>query len=384
MVREQDDEPPNESKASSAPPLISAGIASSGNINSTNRIDNNAFSFLMKSKVERNRYLAASAPPLRRLSHEVLDRRSRFIAHTARIRTRREVLAVQAVLATVPLFASATHNIHAWRFLKPVSGRDGSRPDDYIVDDGWEDDGEDGAGRRLWVALRDAGACDCIVVVSRWYGGTNLGPVRFEHISNLGVAAVLDAGIIAPKAGAAASDAATSQAAGAQLALIGQPQSEGGVQAERDRTLRLIKARTGSLQGYIKAIAKCEAQIEANQQVISVLGAKVAKDSGIEAVSLEIPPKYQAPHIPTNSTTTTTATTSTAAASTEGTNAIPDIASTMATVEEMHQTLNEREQWLQVAKTALTRAQACVEQQDAAITRLSLAVASSGRRRGTG
>lgn len=48
-----------------------------------------------------------------------------------------------------------------------------------------EDDGEDGAGRKLALLLQMRNADGVLVVVSRWYGGIHLGPKRFAHISNV-------------------------------------------------------------------------------------------------------------------------------------------------------------------------------------------------------
>ncbi|GMI29076.1 hypothetical protein TrRE_jg540 [Triparma retinervis] len=54
------------------------------------------------------------------------------------------------------------------------------------------DDGEDGAGRKIAELLNNmmkAGEEQgeergVVMVVSRWYGGTKLGPKRFAHIAN--------------------------------------------------------------------------------------------------------------------------------------------------------------------------------------------------------
>lgn len=47
-----------------------------------------------------------------------------------------------------------------------------------------EDDGEQGAGSRLAQLLHMRQEDGVLVVVSRWYGGTPLGPKRFAHITN--------------------------------------------------------------------------------------------------------------------------------------------------------------------------------------------------------
>jgi putative IMPACT (imprinted ancient) family translation regulator len=48
-----------------------------------------------------------------------------------------------------------------------------------------DDDGEDGAGKRLAHLLEMRKEDGILVVVSRWYGGIPLGPKRFAHITNV-------------------------------------------------------------------------------------------------------------------------------------------------------------------------------------------------------
>jgi putative IMPACT (imprinted ancient) family translation regulator len=48
-----------------------------------------------------------------------------------------------------------------------------------------DDDGEDGAGKRLAHLLEMRKEDGVLVVVSRWYGGIPLGPKRFAHITNV-------------------------------------------------------------------------------------------------------------------------------------------------------------------------------------------------------
>lgn len=47
-----------------------------------------------------------------------------------------------------------------------------------------DDDGEDGAGSRLAHLLQMRNADGVLVVVSRWFGGIELGPKRFAHITS--------------------------------------------------------------------------------------------------------------------------------------------------------------------------------------------------------
>lgn len=48
-----------------------------------------------------------------------------------------------------------------------------------------DDDGEHGAGQCLAHLLEMRGEQGVLVLVSRWYGGTKLGPKRFAHITNV-------------------------------------------------------------------------------------------------------------------------------------------------------------------------------------------------------
>eukprot|EP00013_Stygamoeba_regulata_P008127 CAMPEP_0177684774 /NCGR_PEP_ID=MMETSP0447-20121125/32613_1 /TAXON_ID=0 /ORGANISM="Stygamoeba regulata, Strain BSH-02190019" /LENGTH=155 /DNA_ID=CAMNT_0019194649 /DNA_START=238 /DNA_END=705 /DNA_ORIENTATION=- len=47
-----------------------------------------------------------------------------------------------------------------------------------------DDDGESGAGDKLLDLLRRMGVENAAVVVTRWYGGTQLGPDRFRDINH--------------------------------------------------------------------------------------------------------------------------------------------------------------------------------------------------------
>ena len=71
--------------------------------------------------------------------------------------------------------ARATHNIYAYRIMSGGG-----------VFEHYEDDGEYGAGGRLLDLLLDNDICDQMICVTRWYGGTHLGPGRFNHILDAG------------------------------------------------------------------------------------------------------------------------------------------------------------------------------------------------------
>jgi putative IMPACT (imprinted ancient) family translation regulator len=84
-------------------------------------------------------------------------------------------------LQTLPEFRTATHKIAAWR---KRSRQKSLMPDSKILYDlGHDDDGEKWAGGRLSNVLKDT-QVEGVVVVARWYGGQNIGPIRFTHIEN--------------------------------------------------------------------------------------------------------------------------------------------------------------------------------------------------------
>jgi Uncharacterized protein family UPF0029 len=84
------------------------------------------------------------------------------------------------VLQRLPAFRTATHRIAAWR--KP-SRQKSLDPAKHLFDASHDDDGESWAGTRLARVLNDTQVTGT-VVVARWYGGQNIGPVRFTHIEN--------------------------------------------------------------------------------------------------------------------------------------------------------------------------------------------------------
>jgi putative IMPACT (imprinted ancient) family translation regulator len=77
-------------------------------------------------------------------------------------------------LLCYPQFSQATHNIFAYRFSDERG----------VVHHDCDDDGETAAGTRLAEMMRLMGVSGVALVVSRWYGGCNLGPDRFKYICN--------------------------------------------------------------------------------------------------------------------------------------------------------------------------------------------------------
>lgn len=89
------------------------------------------------------------------------EKASVFLAHAAPVETEAEARAVLA--EREKLHWDATHNCSAWLL------RSGVRR----ANDAGEPSGS--AGAPILAAIEGAGLTDCIVIVTRWYGGTKLG-----------------------------------------------------------------------------------------------------------------------------------------------------------------------------------------------------------------
>lgn len=120
---------------------------------------------------------------------QLIDRKSVFVAHVAKVHSVAEVERVQAQLMRIGKVARATHNIMAYR-LKCI--RNGV---EVLVADN-DDDGEHAAGSNLARLLDLRGVTNVVVVVSRWYGGIQLGPDRFKHINKCAQLTLAQAGFV--------------------------------------------------------------------------------------------------------------------------------------------------------------------------------------------
>ncbi|CAG8445030.1 4319_t:CDS:2 [Scutellospora calospora] len=103
-------------------------------------------------------------------SSRIKDRRSIFVAHAKRVETKQEVDNFLSYIKSEE--KNATHNVLAFR----LESSDGT-----IVEES-DDDGEKYAGERILNLLKTLDAKNVAVIVTRWFGGISLGPVRFEHI----------------------------------------------------------------------------------------------------------------------------------------------------------------------------------------------------------
>ncbi|KAJ3045255.1 hypothetical protein HDV00_011127 [Rhizophlyctis rosea] len=113
-------------------------------------------------------------PPIYTHPDPIIDRKSVFMAHTAPVKTVADVKAVIQALYTNRKIARATHNIYAYRIVESNG----------VIRQDCEDNGETAAGGRLLHMIQLADLKGVVVVVTRWYGGVHLGPMRFKHINN--------------------------------------------------------------------------------------------------------------------------------------------------------------------------------------------------------
>jgi putative IMPACT (imprinted ancient) family translation regulator len=117
-------------------------------------------------------------------SAPIEDRASTFIAFYS------PTFTAQALQAHAE-FKSASHRIAAWRKLSSQSALSFESSSQRVYESGHDDDGEKYAGKRLEKIMADMNAVGT-VVVARWYGGTMLGPVRFNHIEHCAREAILE------------------------------------------------------------------------------------------------------------------------------------------------------------------------------------------------
>ena len=99
----------------------------------------------------------------------ISDRGSRYAVSGGPAATRAQAAALLADLKRSKRFDRATHN--SWAAI--LSG-------EAVKDD----DGEAGAGALILQMLERADLRDHVVIVTRWYGGRQLGGDRFRHVAD--------------------------------------------------------------------------------------------------------------------------------------------------------------------------------------------------------
>ncbi|KAG6335494.1 hypothetical protein ID866_3601 [Astraeus odoratus] len=128
--------------------------------------------------------IARPPPEVVVTSQEIRDRGSIFVGSVYRANSVEDAkAAARHHKHVVHAGKKVAHEISAWRCMVLKPGRTGLQgPDDFELRTGYDDDGEQWAGAKILKVMQLEGAIDAVVVVSRWFGGTLLGPARFQHI----------------------------------------------------------------------------------------------------------------------------------------------------------------------------------------------------------
>ncbi|KAI9783390.1 MAG: eIF2 kinase Gcn2p negative regulator [Geoglossum umbratile] len=125
-------------------------------------------------------------------SEVVSEKKSVFIARCAAVSTTAQAKGYLChLISTNRKVANATHNITAWR----IKGSDGVSYQDC------DDDGETAAGGRLLHLMQLMDVWDVMVIVTRWYGGIQLGPDRFRIINSVARGALVRGGYVKAQMG---------------------------------------------------------------------------------------------------------------------------------------------------------------------------------------
>ncbi|KAK8046551.1 hypothetical protein PG996_014615 [Apiospora saccharicola] len=110
-------------------------------------------------------------------SSPITSKDSTFIVRATKLpKLSQRQATLQSLFTAVPNLRSADHNAWAYRVKKPDMF--GS----HVIREDSEDDGEGGSGDFMLKIMRETNAVDTLVVMTRWYGGTMLGPDRWRII----------------------------------------------------------------------------------------------------------------------------------------------------------------------------------------------------------
>lgn len=118
------------------------------------------------------------------MSDPITDRGSTFVGFAREVHSEEEVFELISTLKSDRKVARSSHKMVAYR----IQNADGTRLSDC------DDDGETAAGGRMLHLLMIMDLWNVVVVVSRWFGGTHIGPDRFKHINTAAREAVIKAG----------------------------------------------------------------------------------------------------------------------------------------------------------------------------------------------
>ncbi|KAF7428495.1 hypothetical protein PC9H_007719 [Pleurotus ostreatus] len=176
-----------------------------------------AFSYIL--------HLESSWPHAIYASERVTDRRSAFLAHATTLSSVDQLPDFLDYITSQPQLKRATHCMYAYRTFKQspeepnhhgssmgqrAQAVSATPPSKSTVLTGQKDGGESGSGDRLARLLQDTRSDNVVLVVSRWYGGIQLGNDRWKRINQVAKEALQKGNFPRPKEDPASSHSASS------------------------------------------------------------------------------------------------------------------------------------------------------------------------------
>ncbi len=168
-------------------------------------------------------HLESSWPHPIHASERITDRRSTFLAHATTLSSVDQLPAFLDYITSQPQLKRATHCMYAYRTFKQNPEERQSYPNGQktpaasampptkaTVLTGQKDGGESGSGDRLARLLQDTRSDNVVLVVSRWYGGIQLGNDRWKRINQVAKEALQRGNFPRPKEDPATSTATAS------------------------------------------------------------------------------------------------------------------------------------------------------------------------------
>lgn len=107
------------------------------------------------------------------------DRGSKYSVSIGKVTSRDDIKDFLLKLKADKKYAKATHNSWAVRISH-----------DGAIFESKNDDGEAGAGMVILRSMQRSDAIDCIICVTRWFGGVKLQGDRFRHVQGATVYAI--------------------------------------------------------------------------------------------------------------------------------------------------------------------------------------------------
>ena len=111
--------------------------------------------------------------PFQLFEYIIEDRGSRYSASIGHVAGKEDINAFLKQLKSKKQYQKADHNSWAARLSH-----------EGVIYETKNDDGETGAGMVILRLLQAADVTNCIVVVTRWFGGTKLMGDRFKHLQD--------------------------------------------------------------------------------------------------------------------------------------------------------------------------------------------------------